>query len=56
MKYENFNIEWLHVDRLTLTATAFNAMLADTRLDELIPSWSESTRTSAIPNFANFRA
>jgi hypothetical protein len=45
-----------NLDKLTLTAMAFKAMLAETRPGELIPACSESTRALATPIFAKFRA
>ena len=42
--------------KLTLTAMAFKAMLAETRPGELSPACSESSRALAIPIFANLRA
>lgn len=49
-------IYFLHYSVLTLTATAFKAMLADTRLGDFIPSWSEPTSASTIPILANLLA
>jgi hypothetical protein len=44
------------VSELTLTATAFKAMLAETKLGEVSPARSDSTIALAIPILANLRA
>lgn len=56
---ENVPISWCISGKnitLTLTATAFKAMLVETILGELSPSRSVSTKAPAIPILANFRA